>query len=182
MQSLVENGQGGPRSIPRCAVIRDPSDFVKEDSTAMGLLQSLDELHRKYSYIERSLRTELATLESNSLELKDAISVVKSLKTLKEENPNSEAVPTLHKMADNVYVRASIKPTDEVLLWIKADTLLSYSLDDALELLTKNMKAAEGSLVKLEEDINYVRTQLMACELNMATTRTFIQKNSQQAE
>eukprot|EP00914_Ancora_sagittata_P033906 GHVO01068501.1.p1 GENE.GHVO01068501.1~~GHVO01068501.1.p1 ORF type:complete len:183 (+),score=31.72 GHVO01068501.1:171-719(+) len=169
MTSTVDRENAGPRSIPKCVVIADTADHIVEDKGVGGLLQDLQDLHGKYSFMEKSLRTELSEIDARVPELRDAIGVVESLKKLEEEDQG--CIDTIHKLADNVFVKAKVTKPKEVYLWLGADTFLSYSFDGALELLNKNLKTAETSVEKLDKEVDFVRTQIVTTELNLATAQ-----------
>lgn len=45
--------------------------------------------------------------------------------------------------------------------------MLEYQMDDAVELLTKNLASAEQSLTKLEDDLNFLRDQYTTVEVSI---------------
>ncbi len=42
-----------------------------------------------------------------------------------------------YQLADNVYAKARIKPVETVNLWLGANVMLEYGLDEAVELLVR---------------------------------------------
>lgn len=50
-----------------------------------------------------------------------------------------------------------MKPTEIVYLWLGANVMLEYSLDDADKLLTSNMTAAQKNLENVEHDLDFLR-------------------------
>ena len=67
-----------------------------------------------------------------------------------------------------VYAEAVIPPTDKVCLWLGANVMLEYSLEDAEELLTNNCESAEKSLGQIAFDLDYLRDQMTITEVTMA--------------
>lgn len=51
-------------------------------------------------------------------------------------------------------------PTDEVYLWLGANVMLAYPIDEAEELLEGKLKAAKTSLANCEEDLDFLREQV----------------------
>ena len=67
-----------------------------------------------------------------------------------------------------VYADATIPPTDKVCLWLGANVMLEYSLDDAEDLLKKNCESAEKNLGQIAFDLDYLRDQMTITEVTMA--------------
>ena len=70
--------------------------------------------------------------------------------------------------SDQVYAEATIPPTDKVCLWLGANVMLEYTLDDAEELLTKNCESAVKNLGQIAFDLDYLRDQMTITEVTMA--------------
>merc|ERR1712047_19018 len=71
-------------------------------------------------------------------------------------------------LSDSVFASAKIPPTDKVCLWLGANVMLEYSLDDAEELLTKNKESAEKNVKQIAFDLAYLRDQMTITEVTMA--------------
>jgi Prefoldin subunit len=61
-----------------------------------------------------------------------------------------------------LYARATIAPedTEEVYLWLGANVMLAYPIDEAETMLTEKLRAAEASLSNCEEDLEFLREQI----------------------
>ena len=70
--------------------------------------------------------------------------------------------------SEQVYAEATIPPTDKVCLWLGANVMLEYTLDDAEELLTKNCESAVKNLGQIAFDLDYLRDQMTITEVTMA--------------
>lgn len=58
------------------------------------------------------------------------------------------------------FFKAKIPPTENVCLWLGANVMLEYTLDDAEALLTTNMANANRNLGYVEHDLDYLRWSL----------------------
>lgn len=77
--------------------------------------------------------------------------MIEKLETEKEE------FETQFLLSDQVYAKAVIPPTNTVCLWLGANVMLEYSLDDAKELLQQNITAANRNLGYVEHDLDFLR-------------------------
>lgn len=81
-----------------------------------------------------------------------------------QSNPDAD-LETNFELNDTLYSRASISPTDmeEVYLWLGANVMLAYPLDEAETMLSEKLTAAEASLANCEEDLEFLREQITVC-------------------
>ncbi|KAL7979978.1 hypothetical protein Chor_004447 [Crotalus horridus] len=140
---------GGKRShlgIPEAVFVEDVDSFMKQpgNETADVVLKKLDEQYQKYKFMELNLAQKKRRWESTDL------------------------MKTRFLLADNVYCKASVPPTDKVCLWLGANVMLEYDIDEAQALLEKNLSTATKNLESLEEDLDFLRDQFTTTEVNMA--------------
>ena len=76
-----------------------------------------------------------------------------------------EDVETNFQLSDTVYANAVIKEPQNVCLWLGANVMVEYPIDDAFELLTENKDNAGVNLVSVEEDIQFLRDQITTTEV-----------------
>ena len=69
---------------------------------------------------------------------------------------------------DSVYANAVIKEPTNVCLWLGANVMVEYPIDDAFELLTENRDNATVNLKSVDEDIQFLRDQITTTEVNIA--------------
>uniref|UniRef100_A0A2K6LH69 Prefoldin subunit 3 n=1 Tax=Rhinopithecus bieti TaxID=61621 RepID=A0A2K6LH69_RHIBE len=126
--------------------------FMKQpgNETADTVLKKLDEQYQKYKFMELNL----------AQKKRSVIFFV-----LKESTNSME---TRFLLADNLYCKASVPPTDKVCLWLGANVMLEYDIDEAQALLEKNLSTATKNLDSLEEDLDFLRDQFTTTEVNMA--------------
>lgn len=62
-------------------------------------------------------------------------------------------------------------PTDEVYIWLGANVMLAYPVDEAEALLVERLGKAKKSLVDCEEDAEFLREQVTVSRHDPATKR-----------
>merc|ERR1712083_177557 len=128
-------------------------------------MKELDEAHQKYKFMESSLVTRRKRLKTQVPDIKSSLAMVKKLR---EKKASDESMDTQFLLSDSVYANATIPPTDKVCLWLGANVMLEYSLDDAEELLKKNKESAEKNVQQIAFDLGYLRDQMTITEVTMA--------------
>jgi len=148
-------------------------DGFMKGETAEDVLKRLDEQHQKFKFM-------LANFDSKKKRLKgqipDITTTLESVKHLKSKRDGG-TIETKFLLSDQVYAKAEVPPTSRVCLWLGANTMLEYDIDEAEELLVKNLGDAKSSLEKLEDDIDYLRDQITTTEVNMARIYNWNVKN-----
>ncbi|KXJ74888.1 hypothetical protein RP20_CCG012494 [Aedes albopictus] len=93
-----------------------------------------------------------------------------------EENVEKE---TRFLLSEQVFVKTRVPPTKTVCLWLGANVMLEYPLDEAEELLKQNKHSAEVNLKCLEHDQDFLRDQITTTEVNMARVHNYDVKKRQ---
>lgn len=114
-------------------------------------LKRLDEQYSKYKFMEFNLLSKRKRLRSQIIDLKRSLLMIEKLQKQKEE------FETEYLLSEQVFVKAVIAPTDTVCLWLGANVMLEYTLDDAEKLLTENIATATKNLNCIEHDVDFVR-------------------------
>ena len=74
--------------------------------------------------------------------------------------PDAEPIETHFELNDTLYAKALVPPTQEVYLWLGANVMLSYPVDEAESLLQTKLSGAQQSLSNCEEDLDFLREQI----------------------
>ncbi|XP_017890400.1 prefoldin subunit 3 [Ceratina calcarata] len=151
--------------IPEAEFVDDVDAFMArpENESADKVLQTLDENNSKYKFMEYNLFSKRRRLKEQIPDLERALEMVKKLK-----KDNSQELETHFLLSEQVFAKAIIPPTDKVCLWLGANVMLEYDLDEAHKMLTENIEAAKKKLSYVEHDLDFVKDQFTTTEVNMA--------------
>ncbi|KAJ5468028.1 hypothetical protein N7475_005780 [Penicillium sp. IBT 31633x] len=164
--------QTNPRGIPVAPFIDNVSDYVSSREEVEPTLRSFQEMISKYQFMEVNTQRRGQGLREKIPDIKKTLEMVRFLKLRKESNPDAD-LETNFELNDTLYARASISPADaeEVYLWLGANVMLAYPLDEAESMLDDKLNAAESSLRNCEEDLEFLREQITTLEV--ATARVY---------
>ncbi|XP_066537595.1 prefoldin subunit 3 [Hoplias malabaricus] len=153
--------------IPEAVFMEDVDSFMKlpGNDTADAVLRKLDEQYQKYKYMELNLVQKKLRLKNQIPQIKQTLEILRHMQKKKD---TTDPMETHFLLADNVYCKASVPPTDKVCLWLGANVMLEYDIDEAQSLLEKNLATASRNLESLEEDLDFLRDQFTTTEVNMA--------------
>ncbi|XP_033212637.1 prefoldin subunit 3 [Belonocnema kinseyi] len=168
--------------IPEAEFVEDVDAFMaksENDGSVDKVLKKLDENHSKYKFMEYNLINKRRRLKVQIPDLERSLEMIEKLQTEKNNSANLE---TQFLLSEQVFAKAVIPPTDKVCLWLGANVMLEYSLDDAQELLVKNIEAAKKNLGFVEHDLDFIRDQFTTTEVNMARVYNWDIKRRQAAK
>ena len=113
--------------------------------------------------MEISLNNKRMRLQSKLEDLSKSVSSIEGLRA----DPSA----TFHfELNDTLHTRARL-PSPElktVHLWLGANVMLSYPVEEGLSLLKEKKKEAEEMIKKCEDDLLYLRDQITTMEVNTA--------------
>ncbi|PMD42516.1 Prefoldin, subunit 3 [Hyaloscypha variabilis F] len=157
-----------PRGIPYAPFVDKVEDYVTSRADVEATLKNFQEMISKYQFMEANQQRRAAGLKDKMPDIQKTLDTVRFLKT---REPGSDPIEATFELNDTLYAKAHIPPTDEVYLWLGANVMLSYPIDEAEELLSSKLAAAKQSLENCEEDLDFLREQITTMEV--ATARVY---------
>ncbi|KFY88555.1 hypothetical protein V498_06748 [Pseudogymnoascus sp. VKM F-4517 (FW-2822)] len=149
-----------PRGIPYAPFVDKVEDYVTSRADVEATLKSFQEMIAKYQFMEANQQRRAAGLKDKMPDIQ---------KTL--DTSDSDPIEATFELNDTLYAKAHIPPTEEVYLWLGANVMLSYPVDEAEVLLNSKLSSAKTSLSNCEEDLDFLREQITTMEV--ATARVY---------
>jgi len=159
--------------IPISEFIEDVGKYLNDNFKVEGkevgtdnaevALRKLDEMLHKYKMFEAGLAEKKRRLEGQIPEISQTLEAIKHLK----EN-SGETIETSFQLADAVYAKAKVDCNEKVMLWLGANVMLEYDIDEADTLLSSNKTNAIKSLEEVKEQLAFLRDQMTTTEVSMA--------------
>jgi prefoldin subunit 5 len=179
MTSITSGSDTEHLGIPKAVFVEDVDSFMQqpENDSADTVIRRLDDLNSKYRFMEMNLLQKKKRLRGKLPDIQICLDMIEQLRKYKEKDTNME---TNFLLAHNLYGKATIPPTDKVCLWLGANVMLEYTVDEAEELLRGNQKTAQTTLEKVDEDLDFLRDQITTTEVNMARLHNWAVKQKQQ--
>lgn len=169
------------------------TDYVKSLEDVEPTLTRFQEMVSKYTFMQQNVERRAAGLKEKLPDMKRTLEVVKFLKKKRKDiantsntdsddgddldadtdglDPNkSDEIETTFSLQDTLYAKAKIRPAEinEVYLWLGANVMVAYPLDEAEELLQSKLDKAKESLAAAEEDLEFLRIQITTLEVAIA--------------
>lgn len=77
------------------------------------------------------------------------------------------------ELTDGIFCEAEADNNGEVYLWLGANTMVKYTLEEALNLLTKNLENAKKNSDTYKKDLLYIKDQMTILEVNYARVHNY---------
>ncbi|RAL64683.1 hypothetical protein DID88_001715 [Monilinia fructigena] len=156
------------RGIPYAPFVDRVEDYVTSRADVEPTLKRFQEMISKYQFMEVNQQKRIAGFKINIPDIQKTLDTVRFLKTRKE---GSDPIQATFELNDTLYAKANIPATQEVYLWLGANVMLSYPIDEAEELLSKRLAVAKQNFSNCEEDLDFLREQITTMEV--ATARVY---------
>mmetsp|Transcript_36261 Transcript_36261/g.93500 ORF Transcript_36261/g.93500 Transcript_36261/m.93500 type:complete len:316 (-) Transcript_36261:178-1125(-) len=170
----------GKRGIPEAIFIDNVEAMCeKENVEPTAIVVKLQELYNKYQYMQSSIVAQRSSLKTKLPDISSALEVVNHLVDKKSKASEGEPTKYTYQLAENIWAKAEAGVNDNVCLWLGANVMLEYSLEEAVELLTANEKNARETVKNLDEDMAFLRDQITTTEVNIARTHNYGVKQRQ---
>ncbi|KAF4589258.1 prefoldin subunit 3 [Ophiocordyceps camponoti-floridani] len=169
-----------PRGIPYAPFVDQVEDYVATRQDVEPTLQSFQEMISKYQFMDMNLQRRMAGLKEKLPDIQKTLDAVRFLKARKDE---SDPIETTFELSDTLYAQAKVPPTDEVYIWLGANVMLSYPIEEAETLLRSKLATAKSSLSNCEEDLDFLREQITTMEVAIARVYNWevVQKRKEKA-
>lgn len=128
-------------------------------------MKKFQERLQQYKYMEQSKQSAAA---SYRLRIPDIEKSLEMVKFLEQKRQDEETVHTNYELNDTLYSQAIIEPTDKVCIWLGADIMMEYPIEEATELLTGKLATVKENLKIAEEDSAFLRENITTMEVNTA--------------
>jgi len=89
-------------------------------------------------------------------------------RTAEETDATSGPLTTTFELNDTLFAEADLEDSDSVYLWLGANVMLSYTLEQAIDLLAAKLETARQGLETCIADQDFLREQITVMEVNTA--------------
>ncbi|KAF8470228.1 Prefoldin subunit-domain-containing protein [Kalaharituber pfeilii] len=165
MASKSADAPANPRGIPKAPFVEKVEEYIATRADVEPALRKFQEMISKYQFMEVNTQRRALSLKDKIPDIQKTLDTVRFLKLRKDSN---EPFETNFELNDTLYAKAKVKAGEEVYLWLGANVMLSYPIDEAEELLKGKLAAAKESLSNCEEDLDFLREQITTLEVNTA--------------
>ncbi|GEQ66603.1 hypothetical protein JCM33374_g266 [Metschnikowia sp. JCM 33374] len=163
--------KSNPRGIPEAPFIEKVETIIKNPEQEFEpTLAAFQDRLQQYKYMELSKQQQLADLKIKIPDIEKNLAIINHIKERKDGEDEEQILETNYELDSTLYSRAEVdlQTLDSVGLWLGADVMLEYPLDEAVELLNTRLDNNKKSLETVEEDLDFLRQNITTMEVNTA--------------
>ncbi|OBA23864.1 Prefoldin, subunit 3 [Metschnikowia bicuspidata var. bicuspidata NRRL YB-4993] len=171
MAEFLKPKKTNPRGIPEAPFIEKVESIIKNPEKEFeATLQAFQDRLQQYKYMELSKQQQLADLKIKIPDIEKNLAIINHIKERKESGDDDQLLETNYELDSTLYSRAEVdlQALDSVGLWLGADVMLEYPLDEAVELLNTRLQNNVQLLETVEEDLDFLRQNITTMEVNTA--------------
>lgn len=134
MEAFFSTTKSNPRGIPEAPFVEKVEDFIKDPNDFDLCFGKFQERLSKYKFMQESKLVTVKQLKQKIPDIDNTLAMCRMLEAKKTEGSNLE---TNYQLNETLYTKAEIDTSSDlkVGLWLGADVMLEYPVDEAVELL-----------------------------------------------
>lgn len=148
------------------AIIKDPENEFQP------MMSQFQQRLQQYKYMELSKQQQLADVNQKIPDIEKNLEVINYIKESKasDDEEKEENLTFNYELNDTLYNKATVdvNKLDSVYLWLGAEVMLEYPLDEAIELLNERLIKNQEQKAIVEEDLEFLRENITTMEVNTA--------------
>lgn len=123
--------------------------------------------------MELSKKQQLGNLKMKIPDIEKNLEIISHIRERKEEETDDDeekVIETNYELNDTLYTRAKIdvESLNSVYLWLGAEVMLEYPLDEAVTLLDDRLVKNKELLAIVKEDLEFLKENITTMEVNTA--------------
>ncbi|CAL8460558.1 g87 [Coccomyxa elongata] len=155
--------------VPKAVFIEDVAAFL-EGRTADEAIKELNANYQNYKLIEQELQQSRLRLVAKIPEIQKALAAVEMLINKQQEG---QEVVLDFGLSEQIFAKAKVKDVSSVGLWLGADVMLEYPLEEAKQLLTTNLNNAKENLKTNSKEVDIMKDFSTTTEVSIARIYNF---------
>lgn len=143
-------------TLPKTEFIEDVAKFLEGRSTD-SVITTLKQNHQELKLKESQLTQRKASLISKQPELERSVDIVGELLS---RSGKTEPLTTEYELGNGIWASAHVRQPKTVNLWLGANVMLEYSLEEAMQLLSSNLENCRSNMRINDSNLDYIKDSL----------------------
>jgi len=163
LKVLVDKTKKNSRGVPTMNFIDNVEDWI-DKFTSEKLISYINQYLNKYKFMEAQIVKSNEGLNVKIPDIEKCLETIEYLEKKDKEKP----VNVDYMVSNNLWAKAEVNVPDSVFLWLGANVMCEYKMDEAKTLLNQNLLNAKNQIKKNNTDLEFIKDQMTVCEVNIA--------------
>ena len=144
LKVLVDKTKKNSRGVPTMNFIENVDDWI-DKFTSEKLLSYINQYLNKYKFMEAQIVKSNEGLNVKVPDIEKCLETIEYLEKKDKEKP----INVDYMVSNNLWAKAEVKIPDSVFLWLGANVMCEYKMDEAKTLLNQNLQILKTKLKKI---------------------------------
>ena len=163
LKVLVDKTKKNSRGVPTMNFIDNVEDWI-DKFTSEKLISYINQYLNKYKFMEAQIVKNNEGLNVKIPDIEKCLETIEFLEKKDKEKP----VNVDYMVSNNLWAKAEVNVPESVFLWLGANVMCEYKMDEAKALLNQNLLNAKNQIKKNNTDLEFIKDQMTVCEVNIA--------------
>ena len=163
LKVLVDKTKKNSRGVPTMNFIDNVEDWI-DKFTSDKLLNYINQYLNKYKFMEAQI---VKSNEGLNVKVPDIEKCLETIEFL-EKKEKEKAINVDYMVSNSLWAKAEVNVPDSVFLWLGANVMCEYKMDEAKVMLNQNLQNAKNQIKKNNADLEFIKDQMTVCEVNLA--------------
>ena len=163
LKVLVDKTKKNSRGVPTMNFIENVDDWI-DKFTSEKLFSYINQYLNKYKFMEAQIVKSNEGLNVKVPDIEKCLETIEYLEKKEKEKP----INVDYMVSNNLWAKAEVNIPDSVFLWLGANVMCEYKMDEAKTLLNQNLQNAKNQIKKNNNDLEFIKDQMTVCEVNIA--------------
>ena len=163
LKVLVDKTKKNSRGVPTMNFIDNVEDWI-DKFTSDKLISYINQYLNKYKFMEAQIVKNNEGLNVKIPDIEKCLETIEFLEKKDKEKP----VNIDYMVSNNLWAKAEVNVPESVFLWLGANVMCEYKMDEAKNLLNQNLLNAKNQIKKNNTDLEFIKDQMTVCEVNIA--------------
>lgn len=163
LKVLVDKTKKNSRGVPTMNFIDDVEEWI-DKYTSVKLLSYINQYLNKYKYMEAQVSRSNEGVTGKIPDIEKCLETIDYLEKKEKDKP----LKLDYMVSNNLWAKAEVNVPDSVFLWLGANIMCEYKMDEAKKLLNQNLSNAKEQIKKNVKDLEFIKDQMTVCEVNIA--------------
>ena len=163
LKVLIDKSKKNSRGVPAMNFIDNIDDWI-DKFTSQRLISYINQYLNKYKFMEAQI---VKSNEGLKVKIPDIEKCLETIEYL-EKKEKDKQINVDYMVSNNLWAKAEVKVPDSVFLWLGANVMCEYKMDEAKALLNQNLQNAKEQMKKNNADLEFIKDQTTIGEVNRA--------------
>ena len=163
LKVLIDKTKKNSRGVPAMNFIENIDDWI-DKFTSSKLISYINQYINKYKFMEAQI---VKSNEGLNIKIPDIEKCLETIEYL-EKKEKDKKLNVDYMVSNNLWAKAEVNVPDSVFLWLGANVMCEYKIEEAKTLLNQNLQNAKEQIKKNNSDLEFIKDQMTIGEVNYA--------------